>query len=146
GQDASVRIARQHVRQPLPSTARLALRGLHPAIFAEADSRMIDEAVTPLIISRQVDNQSMVDAVLAARAIANELTEGTDYMANERQREIQLTPAGLARIAEEVRLKEYTMLGHPYWRREMIETALRAEHFFKRDKHYVVKDDTVIIV
>jgi len=28
----------------------------------------------------------------------------------------------------------------------MIETALRAQHFFKRDKHYVVKDDTVIIV
>ncbi len=145
-QDASVRIARQHFRQPLPSTARLALRGLHHAIIDEADSLMIDEAVTPLIISRQVDNQSLVDAVLAARAIATGLTEGTDYTANERQREIQLTPAGLARIAEEVRLKEYTVLGHPYWRREMLETALRAEHFFKRDKHYVVKDDTVIIV
>jgi preprotein translocase subunit SecA len=35
---------------------------------------------------------------------------------------------------------------HPHWRREMVETALRAQRFFHRDKHYVVQNDTIIIV
>jgi preprotein translocase subunit SecA len=145
-QDATLRIARGHFRLPLPATARMVLRGLHHAIIDEADCLMIDEAVTPLIISRPVDNQAMVDAVLAARTLAAALTEEADYTIDARQREVHLTAAGIEKIGLEAGHREFTVLGHPHWRREMVETALRAERFFQRDKHYVVKDDTVIIV
>lgn len=144
-QDASLRLARRHFRRQLPTTARLVLRGLHHAIIDEADSLMIDEAVTPLIISRAVENQSMVEAVLAARQIATGLEE-TDYTVDERAREVRLTEAGLAHIAAAAAECTSAVMEHPHWRREMVETALRAERFFLRDKHYVVKDGGVIIV
>ncbi len=145
-QDAAQRLARRHFRRPLPPGGRLVLRGLHHAIVDEADSLMIDEAATPLIISRQVDNAAMVAAVLAARTITTGLTEGADYTLDEREREVVLTPAGLERITEQSARLDSAIMEHPHWRREMVETALRAEKFFHRDKHYVVQNDAVIIV
>lgn len=147
-QDANLRIARTRFRLPVPIKGQRVLRGLHHAIIDEADSLMIDEAVTPLIISQQVDNQAMVDAVLAARSLATGLTEETDYTVDDRQREAHLTAAGLdkVRLAAEDRHREVTALGHTYWRQELVETALRAERFFLRDKQYVVKENAVIIV
>ncbi|MDB6169619.1 MAG: preprotein translocase subunit SecA [Verrucomicrobia bacterium] len=145
-QDATLRLARRHFRRPLPATGRLVLRGLHHAIIDEADSLMIDEAVTPLIISRPVDNQAMVDAVLAARAIAIELSEDTDYTVDERHREAALTPAGIARAATRAAELDSAVMEHPHWRREMVETALRAARFFLRDKQYVVQDGAILIV
>jgi preprotein translocase subunit SecA len=145
-QDATVRLARRHFRQSLPATGRLVLRGLHHAIIDEADSLMIDEAVTPLIISRPVDNQAMVAAVLAARTLATGLTEGDDFTVDERPREARLTAAGLARIAAAAGGLDSAVMEHPHWRREMVETALRAERFFLRDKHYVVQEGGIVIV
>lgn len=145
-QDATQRVARQRFRRPLPPANRLALRGLHHAIIDEADSLMIDEAVTPLIISRQVDNEAMVAAVMAARAMAIGLTEGLHYTIDERQREVVLTPAGTERIAAHAAEFDSAVMEHPHWRREMVETALRAERFFHRNKQYVVQNEEVIIV
>jgi preprotein translocase subunit SecA len=145
-QDATLRLARRHFRRPLPATGRMVLRGLHHAIIDEADSLMIDEAVTPLIISRPVDNQSLVEAVLAARQLATLLTEEVDYTVDERHREARLTPAGTDRVATAAARLDCAVMEHPHWRREMVETALRAERFYHRDKHYVVKDGTVLIV
>jgi preprotein translocase subunit SecA len=145
-QDATQRLARKRFRRPLPQAGRLVLRGLHHAIIDEADSLMIDEAVTPLIISRQVDNEAMVAAVMAARAIAIGLTEGLHYTTEERSREVTLTPAGTERIAAHATEFDSAVMEHPHWRREMVETALKAERFFHRDRQYVVQNDTVIIV
>jgi preprotein translocase subunit SecA len=145
-QDATQRLARRHFRRPLPVTSRLVQRGLHHAIIDEADSLMIDEAVTPLIISREVDNRAMVDAVLAARALAAGLEPGLGFTLDERHREARLTAAGLEQIATEAARFDCAVMEHPHWRREMVETALRAEHYYHRDKHYVVQDGAVVIV
>ncbi|MDV7394756.1 hypothetical protein RZS08_25450, partial [Arthrospira platensis SPKY1] len=42
------------------------LRGLHTAIVDEVDNQLIDEAATPLIISRQSENEAMKTACIAA--------------------------------------------------------------------------------
>ena len=42
------------------------MRGIHTAIVDEADSVLIDEAVTPLIISQACQNQSLIEACQAA--------------------------------------------------------------------------------
>jgi len=49
------------------------MRGLHAAIVDEADHVLVDEAVTPLIISRQVPNKPLQEACLTAAAMAEEL-------------------------------------------------------------------------
>lgn len=140
-QDASLRIARRRFRQPLPAEGRTVLRGLHAAIVDEADSLMIDEAVTPLIISRPVESQAVVDAVVAAHAVAETLEEGADYETDSPRREARLTDAGRRRVH-----RDLEWLEHPYWRVELAETALRALLFFHRDRQYVVRDGTVVIV
>jgi preprotein translocase subunit SecA len=140
-QDASQRIARRHFRQPLPPPERLVLRGLHYGIIDEADNLMIDEAVTPLIISRRVDNQSIAEAVIAAGKLAADLTAGLDYEEDAPRRETRLTERGRERVHEAL-----AALPHPYWRLELVDTALKAQLFFHRDKQYVVQDGEVIIV
>jgi preprotein translocase subunit SecA len=140
-QDAARRIARRHFRQPLPPAERLVLRGLHHAIIDEADNLMIDEAVTPLIISRQVDSGPLVQAVTAAGRLAGELAEGLDYESDPARHAVRLTDRGRGRVHADL-----GFLPHPYWREELIDTALRARLFFHRDKQYVVQDGVVIIV
>ncbi|HVZ63434.1 MAG TPA: hypothetical protein VG936_02510 [Lacunisphaera sp.] len=140
-QDAARRIAAAHFRQPLPASGRTVLRGLHHAIIDEADSLMIDEAVTPLIISRPVDTQAVVDAVIAAHPLAESMEADVHYVADVPRREIRLTDAGRDRAHDGL-----AALEHPYWRLELIETALQARLFFHRDKQYVVQEDKVIIV
>ncbi len=145
-QDAGRRIARRHFGQPMPAIERTVLRGLHHVIVDEADNQLIDEAVTPLIISRQVENQTLAEAVRAAHRLASKLEEKADYTLDARKRRAELTEAGSARIGREITADDGTAMNHPHWRRELIETALQAAHFFHRDKHYVVDDGVIVIV
>jgi len=145
-QDAGRRIARQHFGGTLPATNRTVLRGLHHVIIDEADNLLIDEAVTPLIISRQVENSALVEAVQAAHRLAAGLEEGKDFTRDEKYRETKLTAAGIARLERAALALDCAPLEHAYWRRELVETALRARLFYHRDKQYVVQDDTIVIV
>ena len=58
----------------------LLLRGLHFAIVDEADSVLIDEARTPLILSRDVRSQAEVTLYEQAIATAQDLRRGSDYL------------------------------------------------------------------
>ncbi|AOS43722.1 preprotein translocase subunit SecA [Lacunisphaera limnophila] len=146
-QDAARRVARRHFGASLPaSVGRTVLRGLHHVIVDEADNLLIDEAVTPLIISRESENPALVEAVQAAHRLAAALAEGSDYKVDERRRQVELTEAGLDRLAREAGSTGSALLEHRHWRRELVETALKARHFYHRDKQYVVADGTVVIV
>ncbi len=145
-QDASRRIARRRFGSALPALNRTVLRGLHHVIVDEADNLLIDEAVTPLIISRPTENPALVEAVQTAHRVAGGLQEGVDYTVDSRRRETVLTETGLARIEQDAAVAGSAALAHPQWRRELIQTALKARHFFLRDKQYVVDGDAVIIV
>ena len=81
-------------------TDRLVQRGLFYAIVDEIDSILIDEAVTPLIISGQAPNEEQVEAFQHSADIAAELEEKTHYKTNVRYHEIELTRAGKERIGE----------------------------------------------
>jgi preprotein translocase subunit SecA len=124
---------------------RLIQRGLYFAVIDEADSIMIDEAVTPLIISGNAPNPEQTDTFKQASIIARELARDEDYTVNDYYREIELTDTGKHRIA---RLS--VGLGH-YWvgaRRsnETIIQALTAREFYQRQKNYIVDDDKIVIV
>jgi len=126
-------------------TDRLVQRGLNYAIVDEADSILIDEAVTPLIISGEAPNPQQVEAFREGVQLAGLLSPDKDYRVNHRYREVELTAAGKRRLAELG--KEMGALWHGKRRREELVTqALTASQLYLQDKQYVVQEDKVVIV
>ena len=79
---------------------RLVQRGLPYAIVDEADSILIDEAVTPLIISGPGPNPEQTEAFRQAAGLAAQLQASDDYRVNLRYQEIELTETGKKRLAQ----------------------------------------------
>ena len=130
---------------PHPRAARLRLRGLHFALVDEADSVLVDEARTPLIISGQ--SESLMDAktVEEAHGLARALVEEQDYFIVKEDRRIFLTHAGQVRV-EAFAGSLATQWRSTVAREELARQALSALHLFQRDTHYVVSDGKVAIV
>jgi preprotein translocase subunit SecA len=140
-------------------------RRLNYAIVDEVDSILIDEARTPLIISGQAEDHT--DLYIAMNRLVPFLTkqegeadprtgEGVtkpgDFTVDEKTHQVFLTEQGhenaerlLASnglIAEGASLYDpanIALMHHLY-------AALRANHLYHRDQHYVVQDGEVIIV
>ncbi len=127
------------------SEAKLLHRGLHFAIVDEADSVLVDEARTPLILSQR--SQDGREEALHAEALrlARELQPGTHFRARARDRDVELLAEGsrhLARIGEET-----GGLWRGRRRREaLVCQALAALHLYQRDRDYIVENDKVQIV
>ena len=120
------------------------LRGLCFTIIDEADSLLIDEAKTPLIISAtrpDAEQQLYADALF----LATSLDKKTDYTLDEQQNRVTLSDAGKTRLEQ---LAE--SLGESWSsrrRREiMVIQALKARYLFHKDKHYLVRDEKVQII
>jgi len=118
-------------------------RGLHYAIVDEADSILIDEARTPLIISGPVTQQS--DKFYMARRIAQALQPGKDYEAKEKEHEVRMNDEGIGRAEQMLKVPSLYTEETMEWP-HFIETALRAKEFYQRDKAYIIKDGEVVIV
>lgn len=124
---------------------QLVLRGLYYAIVDEADSVLVDEARTPLIISGggdTVPEQRMYQTVLE---LAAQFAEGRDFVCEERERTVRLTAAGQERLA--ALTQGYGGVWAGRRRREtLLCQALTALHLMRRDTHYLVKDGKVQII
>ena len=124
---------------------QLVLRGLNIAIVDEADNQLIDEAVTPLIISRKQENESMVATCRAIETCAATLLPGEHYDVLDRFKEIRLLPLG-RQLIEEWCAECSGLLSAPDWVADLVLQSLQARHFFLRDKQYVMVDGKVVIV
>ncbi len=124
---------------------RLIQRGLNFAIIDEADSVLVDEAITPLIISGPAPNPEQVEAFRQAADIVSNLRQDTDYRVNGRYREVELTNEGKNRLAQEA--ETFGDIWQGERRREEIATkALVAKELYSLDKQYVIDDGKVVIV
>ena len=140
-------------------------RGLNYAIVDEVDSILIDEARTPLIISGQAEDHT--ELYIAINRVVPLLTrqegeadprtgEGIikpgDFTVDEKSHQVFLTEQGhenaerilfnLGLIPENATLYDpanIALMHHLY-------AALRANHLYHRDQHYVVQDGEVVIV
>jgi preprotein translocase subunit SecA len=128
-----------------PRTSRLLLRGLCFVIVDEADSVLVDEARTPLIISNVGDTAHEKQIYTEAVAMARQLTSGSDFSIRPREREVDLTERGKRRAAELAEPYGGVWIG-PRRREELIRRALSALYLFQRDKQYLVRNDKVQIV
>ena len=127
--------------------AKPVLPGLYAAIIDEADSVLIDEATTPLIISYpEEDRADFLSAVQLANTAAAVLQSRLDY-------DLLLYPSPSIRFTESGRLKIRRAVGQlsAFWQREeraddLFRTVISAREFFLRDRNYIVRDGEVVII
>src|SRR3954462_8078713 len=121
---------------------RLMVPGLFRVIVDEADSLLIDEAVTPLIISNNPDADPNEPLYRAADELAHQLEENRDSTIDREVKQVDLTLRGQLRLE---RLSE----GSGFWkgkrrREELVTQALTALYCFVRDEQYLITADQKI--
>lgn len=124
---------------------KLLLRGLHFAIVDEADSVLVDEARTPLIISAEIPAAD--EALIASQALglARQLVPGEHFVIVRSERRIALTEAGHGRVVDLCKALDGVWAG-ALRREELVRQALSALHLFSLDDHYVIRDGKVQVV
>jgi len=128
-----------------PRLAGVVMRGLHFAIVDEADSVLVDEARTPLIISGNPQSNDDRRWANEALALARSLEIGAHYRLFLDERRIELTALGTGRIGELG--KELGGLWLSKIRREeSVRQALTAIHLFSNSIHYIVREGKIEIV
>jgi preprotein translocase subunit SecA len=120
-------------------------RPLSFAIIDEADSVLIDEAATPLILSGSQGATIPDPAVYQhAKHVANQLKEGIDFDVDWIKTSIELTDAGWKNIHVQLPPEVQSHLQRPW--SQYIEQSLRARLILKRDVDYVVVGNEIVIV
>ena len=125
--------------------SRLVLRGLFFAIVDEADSVLVDEARTPLIISARADQAPEKEMYESALGMVGGLEEGEDFAIEGGERHVRLTARGKEKLTAAAERLPGIFRGARR-REELATQALVATHVFKRDVHYLVRDDKVQII
>lgn len=128
-----------------PRSRQLLMRGLCFAIVDEADSVLVDEARTPLIIASRNDSTQEELAYRMAIRISGKLQTPRDFTVHSRDRHAELTDFGRAQVAHEARGLGGLWAGARR-REELIQQALGALHIYQADRHYIVRDGKVLII
>jgi len=140
-------------------------RGLNYAIVDEVDSILIDEARTPLIISGQADDHTAqyqaINQVVplltrqegeADPRTGEGITKPGDFTVDEKSHQVFLTEQGHEKaesiLASAGLIPEGASLYDPANIALMhhLTAALRAQHIYHRDQHYVVQEGEIVIV
>ena len=125
--------------------SRLVMRGLHFAIVDEADSVLIDEARTPLIISSHADDFYGEQVYRFAMALSQGLTADQDFTVAPSDRFLDLTPAGRCKVAS----ADWHPAGatiNDQQKEQLVRQSLTAHYLYKKDMQYLVKDGKVQII
>lgn len=116
-------------------------RGHYYAIVDEVDCILIDEARTPHIISGPVDESP--ELYYKVDKVVRRLRKDIDFQLDEKTQTAWLTDEGVTHVeilmgvknlADDIRLMHH------------IIQALKAHHFFKLDRDYIIRNGKVLIV
>lgn len=138
-------------------------RGLNYAIIDEADSILIDEARTPLIISGEGTDMSAL--YKACDVLAKGMTRGHeskefnridaflddapvetgDFIVHEKDKNVTLTENGVKKVEQAFGLERFADPQNVEIQHTM-SLALRANYIMKKDKDYIVRNGEVLIV
>ena len=124
---------------------RLVMRGLHFAIVDEADSVLVDEARTPLIISSQAEGLYGEAVYRMAMRLAQAMAPGKDFTLSETERSVTLAHRGRARVLDSDWTEASANINEKQ-KEQLVRQGLIALHLFRRDQQYLVKDGKVQIV
>lgn len=121
-------------------------RGHYCALIDEADSILIDEGRTPLIIGvERPPSDDEQQSLLWCDQFSRNLSEGVEFIYDATKQSVELTEPGCHRtlLAERPNALRRLSVDRLF---ERVETALRARLAFARDRDYVVYDDEIRIV
>lgn len=133
---------RDNMVQSLTQMVQRTISAHHYAIVDEADSILIDEARTPLIISAP-DTEPTKKYYEFAHMVKS-LVQDQDFKIDEKARSVTLTDLGVKRIEQKLGVKNlyeesFDVIHH-------VESALKASTVYQRDREYIVRENQVIIV
>lgn len=123
--------------------SQLVQRGHNYVLIDEVDSILIDEARVPLILSTAAEDAQGIYTTM--NTIAKSLVKDVDYEVDEKLRAITINDAGINKAEKILKIKniyteENIKLVHH------LETAIRAQALFLKDRDYVVQGNEVLIV
>lgn len=121
-------------------------RGHYFALIDEADSILIDEARTPLIIGlTQPNDPGTVNLFRWSNRATFQLQPREDYVYEPERRSAWLTDAGCRKV---VLMAKPSLMNSMDTERiyTQVEKALTAKHAFEKDRDYVIVDEKVMIV
>jgi preprotein translocase subunit SecA len=121
-------------------------RELHCAVIDEADSILIDQAATPLIIScPQPASAAELELLQWSETIAGTLIVEREFALDDRQRTARLTQRGCRRIRLTKKPPKVAhATGDDIY--AQIERALASRHFFREQHEYLVVDCRVELI
>ena len=118
------------------------LRPFNYCIIDEVDSILIDEAQTPLIISRPVPTS--IDKFIVAAEIIEYLEVNIHFRVDEKKKNVLLTEQGTIQIENILRIKDLYNFNNPWI--PYIINALKAKTLFFQNVNYIVQNKQIIIV
>ena len=122
-------------------------RGHHFALVDEADSVLIDDAVTPLIIGLARESTPAIEALLNwSRDLVPELIITVDFLFDTSKRTVELTNAGTRKVV----LADKPPLLSSFDTEKLythVEQAIRAKYAYEKGRDYVItKKQEIAIV
>lgn len=150
-QNFSRRILDSFTLQQSRFSESLVQRGLYTAIVDEADNVLIDEAVTPLIISREKENKGFNRSCEIAFELSKKLIRDKDYMVEQKLRTVRFLvdmDERLEEIQDHIAAENGGESGfcRAGFLKDLVRQALVARELFISGRQYVVEEGKVVIV
>ncbi|MDQ3096756.1 MAG: preprotein translocase subunit SecA [Chloroflexota bacterium] len=117
-------------------------RGLHFGIVDEADSILIDEARTPLIISSAAEDATQQYYTFAK--VAAKLVAGTDYIIEEKHHAVSLTEEGIDKAERLLGVRD--MYSGDATAIHFLDNAVKARALYHKDKEYIVNAQREVVI
>jgi preprotein translocase subunit SecA len=127
----------------VPHPSQKVQRPYHFAILDEADSVLVDEARTPLIIAGKTQVSQELHYVCAQ--LVKRFKEDEHYLFDPETKAVSLTDAGIDRIEAGFGIENLYDLEHQMLYHYVIQ-GLRAAIMLKRDVDYIVRDGKIELV
>ncbi|HVX92678.1 MAG TPA: preprotein translocase subunit SecA [Candidatus Dojkabacteria bacterium] len=131
-----------YLRDNMANTVEEIVQGpLYYAIVDEADSILIDEARTPLIISTSAEVSN--DMYKNFANVVTKLKKDIDYSVDEKTHSVSLNDEGIDKVEKFLKVSnvyEDSQLAYH------LDNALKAKELYKNNEEYIIKDGEVLIV
>lgn len=114
---------------------------LYFSIVDEADSILIDEARTPLIISSSANESNKMYMQFAKMVL--KLTKDKDYTVDEKSKAVSINDDGIDRAEKLLGVSNiYETAQYAYH----LDNALKAKELYRLDQEYLIRDGEIMIV
>ena len=120
----------------------IVLRPFNYCIIDEIDSILIDEAQTPLILSRPIPTST--DKFLVTAEIMKYLRKDIHFRVDQKKKNVLLTERGTIQVENMLGINDLYNIDNPWI--PYIMNGLKAKALFYPNTNYIVKDEQIVIV